>query len=195
MSLILTRFRSCGMLLQTNFSHKIIALRTVKNVDTVMNNTNEIDNAVPVASNKDRSAKISVATSIKYLKSDAYKTTYGNDPVWKTYVRNIRGHLPPKKNRVTCIRSKKITTASPCPICRDEYLVLHHTNVDLIKQFISPYNGEIISSIKTAICQKQEKRLLIAIHKAIDYGILTLDVPIREYNYSEWSPYQSNTKH
>jgi small subunit ribosomal protein S18b len=42
-------------------------------------------------------------------------------------------------------RGGKISTGNPCPICRDEYLVLHHENVDLLKQFISPHTGEVLS--------------------------------------------------
>ena len=41
-------------------------------------------------------------------------------------------------------RNQAIATTNPCPICRDEYLVLDHRNIDLINQFISPYNGEVI---------------------------------------------------
>lgn len=37
-----------------------------------------------------------------------------------------------------------ISTGNPCPICRDEYLVLDYRNVDLLKQFISPFNGAIL---------------------------------------------------
>lgn len=38
-----------------------------------------------------------------------------------------------------------ISTGNPCPICRDEYLVLDYRNVDLLKQFISPYSGKLLS--------------------------------------------------
>ena len=41
-------------------------------------------------------------------------------------------------------RKDKITTGNPCPICRDEYLVLDYRNVELLKQFISPFNGAIL---------------------------------------------------
>ena len=37
---------------------------------------------------------------------------------------------------------------------------------------------------KTGICQKQYKRLLIAIEVAKDKGLITFDVPFREYDYS-----------
>lgn len=38
----------------------------------------------------------------------------------------------------------------------------------------------------TGICQKRHKQLLVAISRAKDYGTITFDVPIRQYNYSEW---------
>lgn len=42
-------------------------------------------------------------------------------------------------------RNDVIVTGNPCPICRDEYLVVDYKNTDLLKQFISPHTGEIIS--------------------------------------------------
>lgn len=37
-----------------------------------------------------------------------------------------------------------ISTGNPCPICRDEYLVLDPKNTKLLEQFISPFTGEIL---------------------------------------------------
>ena len=42
---------------------------------------------------KDRSLAVSVETSIKYMESVAFKTTYGNDPIWKKYRRNFKVKL------------------------------------------------------------------------------------------------------
>jgi|SRR5690349_924243 len=91
----------------------------------------------------DRTRIIPVETSIRYLKSSAYNTTYGEQPVWVQYRRNHKGQYPPLKTRKTCIRAGKISTGNPCPICRDEYLVLDHNNVDLLKQFISKHTGSV----------------------------------------------------
>lgn len=135
---------------------------------------------------KDRSRVIPVEMSVRYLQSSAYKTTYGDDPVWKKYRRNFKGQFPPKKTRKTCIRNNQISTGSPCPICRDEYLVVDYQNVELLKQFISPYTGAILPDSKTNICQKRLRELRIAVEKARDYGLLTFDVPFREYDYSEY---------
>jgi small subunit ribosomal protein S18b, mitochondrial len=93
----------------------------------------------------DRTKIIPVETSIRYLKSAAYKETYGEIPVWVPYRRNHKGALPPRKTRRTCIRQGKISTGNPCPICRDEYLVLHHDNTSLLNQFISPQTGKVSS--------------------------------------------------
>jgi small subunit ribosomal protein S18b, mitochondrial len=91
----------------------------------------------------DRTRIIPVETSIRYLNSEAYKITYGEEPVWIPYRRNFKGQHPPLKTRKTCIRAGKISTGSPCPICRDEYLILDHNNVELLKQFISKHTGEV----------------------------------------------------
>lgn len=91
----------------------------------------------------DRTKIVPVETSVRYMKSTAYQTTYGNQPVWVQYRRNFKGQFPPSKTRKTCIRAGKISTGNPCPICRDEYLVLDHNNIDLLKQFISQHTGEV----------------------------------------------------
>lgn len=92
---------------------------------------------------RDRSNVIPYERSIEYLKSGSYEATYGNKKVWELYRRVHKGQLPKFLTRKTCIRGKVIVTGSPCPICRDEYLVLHHKNLELLKQFISPYTGEV----------------------------------------------------
>lgn len=96
--------------------------------------------------NRDRSIRHPVETSIEYMQSNAYETTYGNRLVWEGYRRVHKGGTAPRKTRKSCIRFGVVTTASPCPICRDEYLVFAHQNLALLKQFISPYTGEVCSS-------------------------------------------------
>jgi small subunit ribosomal protein S18b len=95
----------------------------------------------------DRTRVIPVETSIRYLGSSAYKQTYGEQPVWVPYRRNFKGPFPPRKTRKTCIRHGKISTGNPCPICRDEYLVLDHNNTELLKQFISQQSGKVINQL------------------------------------------------
>ncbi|XP_033227233.1 28S ribosomal protein S18b, mitochondrial [Belonocnema kinseyi] len=136
--------------------------------------------------NIDRTVQIPVETSIKYVESEAYKITYGEEPVWKLYRRNFKGQFAPRKTRKTCIRGGVVSTGNPCPICRDEYLVLDHRNTKLLNQFISPFNGETLSYHVTHICQRQHKNLLVAIQRAKNYGTITYDPPHRSYNYSHW---------
>ena len=52
---------------------------------------------------KDRSKVMSWEVSARYMKSEAYKATYGNDPVWKQYRRQHKGLWPKQRTRPTCI--------------------------------------------------------------------------------------------
>lgn len=92
---------------------------------------------------RDRSTVIPVETSIQYMTSDAFKETYGNRFVWERYRRNHKGQFPPRKTRQSCIIQNYVSTGNPCPICRDEYLILHYSNLKLLQQFISPFTGEV----------------------------------------------------
>ncbi|XP_050319070.1 28S ribosomal protein S18b, mitochondrial [Bactrocera neohumeralis] len=134
----------------------------------------------------DRTQVIPVETSMRYLKSSAYKETYGDQLVWEQYRRNHKGAIPPRKTRKTCIRKGVISTGNPCPICRDEYLVLDHRNIDLLQQFISPHTGQILSYSKTGLCQKKHFELTVAVERARDYGLITFDVPFREFDLDEY---------
>ncbi|XP_072936420.1 small ribosomal subunit protein mS40 [Epargyreus clarus] len=133
---------------------------------------------------KDRTKVIPVETSMKYMESKAYEQTYGEKPVWFLYRRNHKGGIPPKKTRKSCVRKGMISTGNPCPICRDEYLVLDHRNTKLLDQFVSQYTGQILDAFKTGLCQRKHKELLVAIERAWDQGYLTFDVPFREYDYT-----------
>lgn len=135
---------------------------------------------------RDRRTKISVETSIRYLQSSAFKEAYGDKPVWFYYRRNFKGQFPPPKTRKLCIRADIIATGSPCPICRDEYLVVDYKNLELLKQFISEVTGQIISYKQTGVCQLQHRKLLVAYNKAKDLGLITFDLPYREYDYLEY---------
>ena len=101
------------------------------------------DEQKPIDPTKDRTKIIPVETSIRYLQSKAYKQTYGENPVWFLYRRNHLGGFAPKRTRRTCVRNGIISTGNPCPICRDEYLVLDPLNTKLLEQFISVYTGQV----------------------------------------------------
>lgn len=135
---------------------------------------------------KDRTQIIPVETSIRYLNSTAYKTTYGDDPVWKHYRRNFKGAFAPKKTRKTCIRQGMISTGNPCPICRDEYLVLDEKNIQLLNQFVSPFTGQVLDAFETGLCRKKQQELIISVERARDSGAITYDIPFRKYNYKDY---------
>merc|ERR1712226_1812160 len=134
---------------------------------------------------KDRSRVIPVETSMKYMESVAFRNAYGELPVWAKYRRNHpRAYAP--QTRETCIRQGRVTTASPCPICRDEYLVIDYRNVALLKHFVDPYTGQTLSTRKTNICQKKMRLLSVEIERAKDHGYIEVDVPAVEYDYSQY---------
>lgn len=99
--------------------------------------------ASSIKSDIDRTKIIPLEQSLRYLASEAYKQTYGDKLVWEQYRRNHKGPFAPRKTRKTCVRKGMISTGNPCPICRDEFLVLDPRNLELLKQFISPQTGEV----------------------------------------------------
>ena len=107
--------------------------------------------------------------------------------VWELYRRNFTKGLKFVETRRTCIRGDTITTGNPCPICRDEYLVVDYRNLKLITQFIDEYSGYVFTSKKTGVCQKQYKNIRIAIDKARLLGLLQVDQPFIEYDYSKYN--------
>ncbi|XP_037082586.1 28S ribosomal protein S18b, mitochondrial-like [Pollicipes pollicipes] len=137
---------------------------------------------------KDRRNPVPVETSIAYLQSEAYRATYGDQPVWRSYRRNHKGHIPPRKTRRTCVRGGEVSTGNPCPVCRDEYLVLDYRNTALLKQFVSDFNGAVLDFSRTGLCQVKHRELLAAMHKAKEYGTISFDVPFRVYDYDEYRP-------
>lgn len=179
MSLILNGLQLARNIFRTNLSNKVVPTRLICS-SSVQYKQDE------VPPEKRRNREIPVETSIRYLKSSAYEQTYKGYPVWKFYRRNFRGPYPPRHTRKTCIRGGVISTGNPCPICRDEYLILDYRNIDLLKQFISEHTGSVLSYRITGICRKKQKELLIAIYKAYDIGLITFDVPIVQYNYADW---------
>ena len=136
---------------------------------------------------RDRSRTVDLETSIRYLESDAYHQTYGKLRVWEQLRRNFaRGRIH-VDTRKTCIRKDKLTTRNACPICRDEYLVVDYRNLKLLDQFIDDYNGHVYSSKKTGVCQVQQRNIQVAVDKARDLGLLTVDQPFVDYDYSKYN--------
>lgn len=144
--------------------------------------------------NFDRRIKVDYRESIKYMESEAYKKTYGKHKVWEIYKRNYKAQVPSKNSRLTCINDEGfVDTSYPCPICRDEYLVLHHDNEKLISQFINPYTAKLMTTQQCHLCIRQYRNLMIAILRAKDMGTLPMQTPDRLYEYRDYI--ESNNEH
>ena len=129
-----------------------------------------------------------IETSLRYMESDAYKEVYGNEPVWKNYVRNRTNQRLPHYTRDFCAEEGVYIRGNPCPVCRDEYLLLDYRNLKLLRQFINEHTGEIEPVLKTSICQAQLRNLRVALRKAYDIGLLKYEVPFRTYDYRDYYP-------
>lgn len=137
--------------------------------------------------NFDRRIKVDYKDSIAYLESEAYKKTYDGHLVWKLYRRNHRSQTPSKNTRPNCINQEGfLSTSYPCPICRDEYLVIHPQNTKLLEQFVDSNSGKTLTCFEHGLCLKQYRNLVIAIHQARDLGLLKFQLPDRYYNYDEY---------
>lgn len=137
--------------------------------------------------NFDRRIKVDHKESIRYMNSDAYEKTYRGKLIWQLYKRNHKGQTARENTRPDCINQEGFLVSShPCPICRDEYLVLHPENEKLLKQFIDPNTGQILSRTKHGLCLKQYRNLIISIIRAKDIGTITYEVPDRLYDYKEY---------
>lgn len=162
-----------------------------------------------VGTERDRTKIIPVEKSIEYMQSAAYQSTYGDKKVWQLYRRVHKGQFARRNNRRSCISHQVVTIGSPCPVCRDEYLVLDYRNLELLKQFISPHTGEVrqtshifihyceysfvffinlqvLPENKSGLCQKQQVELAVHLDHAYDLGLLEYQVPFREFNYADY---------
>lgn len=136
--------------LPTIVNHRLLSITTPRLCDKAEENEagGDEEKVHPLykkfaGTDRDRSQPIPFEKSIEYLQSPAFKTTYGDHKVWQLYRRVHKGQFAPRKTRKTCVRGNVIAVGSPCPICRDEYLVLDYRNLELLKMFISPYTGQV----------------------------------------------------
>lgn len=134
----------------------------------------------------DRTREIPLEIGLRYLESDAYFQTYGSSRVWELYRRNFSKGRTWKPTRKTCVRWGKLQTGNPCPICRDQYLVVDYRNTKLLNQFLRDYNGEILSSYTTGVCQRQHKKIVLEMERAKHHGFLDLDPPFIKYDYDAY---------
>jgi small subunit ribosomal protein S18b len=137
---------------------------------------------------KDRSRVIPLEVSLAYMDSLAYKKTYGNSKIWELYRRNFHKGKVNRRTRRSCIWHARVTTGNPCPVCRDEYLVVDYRNVKLISQFIDDYTGRVLTREGTGVCQHQWVRIRVELEKARDHGMLDVDPPFVEYDYDYYRP-------
>ncbi|KRX17178.1 28S ribosomal protein S18b, mitochondrial, partial [Trichinella nelsoni] len=126
--------------------------------------------------------------SVKYMESETYKQTYGNNLIWVLYRRNMKGPMHMlSRTRPNCVDGDgRFRTNYPCPICRDEYLVIDYRNIKLLQQFIIPQTGQLVESRKSGLCGHQYLKLRVEIAKATDCGYIPFTVPFRNYDYSEY---------
>jgi len=80
------------------------------------------------------------------------------------------------------------TTGNPCPVCRDEFLIVHPENIELLKQFVNPFTGKVLDNKDTCVCHKQHEAIEIAVMKAQDRGTIERIVPHRKYDYTDHYP-------
>ena len=138
---------------------------------------------------RDRRVPIPWQTSIRYMESKAYRDAYGKYLVWEVFRRNIPTNYFDvwSNTRISCVGEDGfIKYGQACPICRDEYLVLHYKNVKLLKQFINPWTGLVYPMSKTNVCQKKHEEMLVALYLAKDYGTMSFHIPFREYDYKDY---------
>lgn len=137
---------------------------------------------------RDRRVPIPLEVSMKYLESDEYRKAYRGLKIWIPYRRNHRGPVenPPIRTRYTCIHNGFVVVGSPCPICRDKYLVVHPRNVRLLEQFINPATDEVYECSKVQLCEQKYEDLVSAIEIARDRGYMQFKVPFRQFDYSDF---------
>jgi small subunit ribosomal protein S18b len=137
-----------------------------------------------------------VATSKAYLNSKIYEEVYGNQPVWGPYRRNFGGpnnwKWHPQTRRSCVNKNNQFTTNNPCPICRDEYLVLHHTHPRLLEQFIYPGTNRLVENRRCYLCRMQYEKLEVQVIRGRLTGYLAVDIPFRNYEYKQYYPWLKN---
>ena len=156
--------------------------------ETAETNEIEVEREVPIekVDPRKRTLVVTPEQSIRYLESEAYKASYGHHKVWHLFRRNFKGRFSPWRSRDKCIVDGMVWTSNPCPICRDEYLVLHYSNLKLINQFINPFTGYVYENTVLCLCAEKYEKLLVAVNLAKNYGLLTFEMPLRTFDYRDY---------
>lgn len=123
---------------------------------------------------------------IDYLNSEEYYEKYQEKKVWVGYVRNKKGFIQPQKTRKSCKRDDVIDTGSPCPLCRDDELLLTYKNIQLLTQFIDHLTGKLHVSLRTGLCQVQFQRLETSFNLAQEFGFFSRSTPFVKYDLKSY---------
>jgi len=134
-------------------------------------------------------------TPTEYFDSSDFHERYEGRLVWKNYVRNKKGAIQKQKTRWHCMKELEngelvMNTGSPCPLCRDEHLLLTYNNIPLLKQFIDEQTGEIQHPLRTGACRVKHMKLERCIQLAKSLGYL----PTINYFYN-FNEDELTTKH
>jgi len=109
----------------------------------------------------------------EYFNTKEFEETYKGQLVWWNYVRRHKGGTQPQKTRTNCYRNGIIHhPLSPCPLCRDERLLISYKNIPLLNQFIDQPTGEIFHVLRTGNCRTKQKLLENAVQLAKELGYL-----------------------
>ena len=116
-------------------------------------------------------------TPIDYMLSKDYQTLYKDENTWVNYRRNHKGFIPSQTSRVSCMKDGVVASGSPCPLCRDERLLMTYKNLPLLKQYIDEQTGDLQNPLRIGLCQFRLKRLAWSFTVAKDLGYLPSVVP------------------
>lgn len=122
----------------------------------------------------------------QYFSSDEYKERYGNRLIWTDFKRNHKGSRQKQRTRIACLFNGKMC-GNPCPLCRDDNILLNFRNLTLLNHFIDPHNGMVHHSLRTGVCRNKQKLLEHTIWLARDQGFLP--TPVRKYESIDMSNY------
>uniref|UniRef100_A0A915JX43 Small ribosomal subunit protein mS40 n=1 Tax=Romanomermis culicivorax TaxID=13658 RepID=A0A915JX43_ROMCU len=121
-----------------------------------------------------------------------YKKTYGDQLIWKLYRRNTsRKFFTNPLPAHWCLKFGKFATNWPCPICRDEYLVVDYR---LLKQFLVEATGHLYENHVVNVCQVNYHKIAAEVMKAKNRGYLTFDLPFRNYDYKDYYSWWNGPK-
>ncbi|XP_071946878.1 small ribosomal subunit protein mS40-like [Antedon mediterranea] len=186
---VLLAYKPTTKILQKEVTSGIYTIRSI-NTSTTFHNEEHLEDDDEVTEEKVEAKPVDLETAIEYIGSEEYLEKYGNKPVFSNYRRNFKGGVPPNKTRKMCIRGKGDTyrvAGNPCPLCRDDRLLLHHKNVKLLEQFVCPHSLEIYSWYRTSICQMRYKQLVKAVEEARAIGLMPNPIPIFvKYDYKDY---------